>query len=366
VRVLHVINSLAPGGAERLVSELLPALSKRGIDCGLFVLDSRGDAFSESLSFRGIKVDFAKIGGASPYSPMRLADIEREIWKRRPDIVHAHLGPSFHWCALASMVNPRRAFVATEHSSENRRMSLPFAAGIERFLHNRYARVTVVSEDSGLALRNWLGMGKKRIAVIPNGIELSRFSGKKSAAPDVVRELGLRIGIAMTARLVEAKDHGTAMRAIAQLPSEYCLVLMGEGEEGFRLRALAASLGIEDRCLFLGSRRDVPEVLAACKAYVQSSRIEGFGIAALEAMAAGLPVAASEAPGLGDLVRGAGLTFPVGDEGACAKAIKCLIEDPELRNRMIASGYERAKGYSIELCAEGYAALYREIARKGA
>lgn len=366
MRVLHVINSLAPGGAERLVSELLPALSNRGINCGLFVLDSRGDAFSESLISRGIKVDFAKVGGASPYLPMRLADIEREIRKRKPDIVHAHLGPSFHWCALASMANRGRAFVATEHASENRRMSLPFVAGIERFLYNRYDRVAVVSEDSGLALHKWLRIGKKKIDAIPNGIDLSRFSGKQAPAHDVVQALGSRIGIAMTARLVEAKDHGTAMRAITRLPSQYCLVLMGEGEEGPRLRALAASLRIEERCLFLGSRKDVPDVLAACKAYVQSSRIEGFGIAALEAMAAGLPVVASEAPGIGDLVRGAGLIFPVGDEGACAKAIRSLIEDLDLRDRKIASGYERAKRYSIESCAEGYAALYREIARKGA
>lgn len=358
MRVLHVINSLAPGGAERLVSELLPALSKKGVDCGLFVLDSRSDAFSEGLGSQGIKVNFAKIGGTSPYSPMRLADIGREIRKCRPDIVHAHLGPSFHWCALASMANPGRAFVATEHASENRRMFLPFAAVIERFLHNRYDRIAVVSEDSGLALRNWLGIGKKRIAVIPNGIELSRFSGKKAPAPDVARELGSRIGIAMTARLVEAKDHGTAMRAIAQLPLQYCLVLMGEGEDGPRLHALAASLGIEGRCLFLGSRRDVPEVLAACKAYVQSSRIEGFGIAALEAMAAGLPVAASEAPGLGELVDGAGITFPVGDSVACSSAIRRIIDEAGFARELSLAGIKRAESFSIERCALGYIDLY--------
>jgi len=359
LKVLHVINSLAVGGAERLVSELLPAQAAGGVDCRLLALDARGDAFSSILRERGIPVSFARGHGANPYSPLRAIDIAREIRQYKPDIVHAHLGPSFHWCAIAALVRPQTVLVATEHASANRRMSMPLAAEIERPLYRRYRRVAVVSRESGEALRLWLGMSRRKVSVIPNGIALERFARKQEAAADVVLALGDRHGIAMVARFVPAKDHATAIRAIASLPREYCLVLAGEGEEGPRLRALSKALGIGDRCLFLGSRDDVPSVLAACRAYLQSSRIEGFGIAALEAMAAGLPVAASDAPGLGDLVRGAGLLFSVGDEAACAAAIRSLVEDKELAAKLSAAGIERARLYSIEGCAARYEAFYR-------
>lgn len=363
MRVLHVINSLAAGGAERLVSELLPKLGMQGVDCRILALDARGDIFSEILLSHGISVKFARPEGSSPYSPLRVVDIAREIRRFKPDIVHAHLGPSFHWCAIAALAMQKNALVATEHASENRRMSIPLAAEIERVLYRCYARIAVVSEASGESLRRWIGLGRKRIAIIPNGIDLDRLSPGSAAAHDVVSALRGRVGIAMTARLVAVKDHETAMRAIARLPAEYCLVLAGDGEEGPRLRALAINLGINDRCLFLGSRGDIPAVLAACKVYLQSSRIEGFGIAALEAMAAGLPVVASEARGLGELVTGVCLSFPIGDYIACAESIRTLVEDGELARRRSVAGIERARLYSIETCAERYAELYREVSK---
>jgi len=100
MRILHVINSLATGGAERLVSDLLPRLVARGFEVELLVLDARGDVFSSHLEAAGVDVRFARKAGASPYSPFRILDISRAVAGFKPDIVHAHLGPSFHWVAL--------------------------------------------------------------------------------------------------------------------------------------------------------------------------------------------------------------------------------------------------------------------------
>jgi glycosyltransferase involved in cell wall biosynthesis len=274
--------------------------------------------------------------------------------------VHAHLGPTFHWCALASIVERDPAFVATEHASANRRMGIPVIRGLERFIYSRYSRIACVSADAAAALRAWIGLDEAKIAVIPNGIHRGRVAdGATIPAKDVVGFLRGRIGVAMTARLVPPKDHQTAMAALALLPKEYCLVLAGDGPDRQSLEERARSLGVADRCAFLGMRDDVPSVLAASSIYLQSSRVEGFGIAVLEAMAAGLPVAASEAPGLGNLVRGAGLLFPPGDAIVCAAAIRRLREDGNLAESLIEKGGARAAEYSLERCAAAYEELYR-------
>lgn len=361
MKVLHVINSLVAGGAERLLSDLLPALGRQGVECSLLALDGRNEAFAEALRKGGVEVAFARAGGASPYSPARLFDIEREIARLGPDIVHAHLAPSFHWCAFASLRLKGPRYVTTEHASENRRMAMPLLRGLERFCYGRYGRIAAVSRESAASIADWLGFGPGRFRVIPNGIPLERFAAHAEPAPDVVAALAGRVGIAMVARLVPPKDHETALRSLARLPERFCLVLAGEGPERRSIEILAEELGLVGRLILLGSRDDVPEILAASSVYLQSSKVEGFGIAALEAMAAGLPVVASEARGLGELARGAGLLFPVGDSRACAEAIERTVSEPGLAPRLIEAGRARAAEYSIERCAEAYAALYAEL-----
>lgn len=223
-----------------------------------------------------------------------------------------------------------------------------------------------MSRESAEAISDWLGPGSGRFVVIPNGIPLARFTVPAQAAEDVSCALKGRVGVAMVARLVPPKDHATALAALARLPDEYCLILAGEGPERAAIEEAAKRFKLEGRCVLLGSRTDVPAILAACRVYLQSSRVEGFGIAALEAMAAGLPVVASEARGLGELARGAGLLFPVGDAGACAKEIERAATEPALAEKLVAAGRARAAEYSIERCAGAYADLYGELLKEGA
>lgn len=365
MRALHVINSLVLGGAERLISELLPAMAGAGIESRAFALDERGDAFSKRLRDAGIQVEFARKGGASPYAPARLADVAAAIARERPDIVHAHLGPSFHWCALAGGRGRDYGLLATEHASANRRMDMPFLRGFERFCHGRYDRIACVSEDAASALEHWLGLERAKLPVIQNGIPLERFREAKPAM-DVAAALRGRKGIAMVARMVPVKDHATALAALALLPEDFTLVLAGDGPERPAIEARVRELGLGERCLFLGGRDDVPAVLAASACYLQTSKVEGFGIAALEAMAAGIPVAASEVPGLAGLVRGAGSLFSPGDAAGCAAAIRGLVEDSARRAALARSGRERARAYSIETTARAYAGLYEDILRERA
>jgi glycosyltransferase involved in cell wall biosynthesis len=358
LKVLHVINSLAAGGAERLVADLLPQLRASGVDAELLVLDAGGDAFSGGLAQAGVPVAFARPRGSSPYSPLRLRDISRKVREREPDLVHAHLAPTFHWCALSVRDLP---LVATEHATINRRMGIPALRSFERFCYERYASIACVSGDTARALVGWTGLATERFPVIPNGIPLERFSRVGRPAADVAAFLSGRRGIAMTARLVPAKGHEVAIGALARLPEDLCMVFVGEGPERPSLEDLARRLGVSARCLFLGSRADVPAILEACDLYLQTSYAEGFGIAALEAMAAGLPVVASDSPGLGGLVRGAGALFPTGDAEACAAAIGNLLSNGTEMAKLRDLGLYRAGEFSIERCAERYTALYGKV-----
>lgn len=349
--VLHVINSLASGGAEKFLSELLPELQGQGYEVSVFALDARGEVYGKPLLERGIAVEYAE----SRKFP--LFGLLRTMRRTKPDIVHAHLAPSFHWCALATLFSPGTVLLSTEHASGNRRMEKPILLGIERWTYRRYDCIACVSPSVAQALAGWLGPGAARTRIISNGIALDTFSAPVPPAADVAEWLAGRKGIAMVARFVKPKDHGTALRILARMPSDYALVLAGDGPERREIESLAVQLSLEARCRFLGARSDIPAVLAACRAYLQSSTIEGFGIAALEAMAAGLPVAAADAPGLGALVEGCGLLFPPGDERAGAEQILRL-EDRLVRETAVERGRERAREFSIRRAAEAYAGVY--------
>ena len=119
---------------------------------------------------------------------------------------------------------------------------------------------------------------------------------------------------------------------------------------------------LEQRCLFLGSREDVPDILAACRLYIQTSQQEGLGLAVAEAMAAGLPVVVRKTSGLFDLVNGAGLFFEARDiEQAVVQIIS--LENRDLREKIVIAESERIKYLSIERVAYEYGSHYRKILR---
>lgn len=365
IRVLHVINSLAFGGAERLLADLLPLLQQKKVQNHVLVLDDRRSVFADNLVKAGIPVHIArtmprKQNASSPYSPLHIVSVLKAIHRVNPHIVHAHLAPSFHWCAIASLFEKGPSFVTTEHASKNRRMRFPFLKGIEKFFYSRYKKILCVSQDAAESLRAWLDLDSRKIIVAPNGIVLERFGQQILPAPDVVQALHGRIGVAMTARFVPIKDHRTAIAALSFLPDRYAMVFIGDGPELPQMQKYAEMLGVSSRCLFLGARMDVPEILHACQIYVQTSIQEGFGIAVLEAMASGLPVAASDTAGLSRLVEGSGLLFPQGDARKAAQAI-LQFEDPHTRTQAISSAYKKLQHYTLSETAESYYHCYKNL-----
>lgn len=227
-------------------------------------------------------------------------------------------------------------------------------------MYGRYTRVVCVSEASAANLRAWVpGVGEK-ITVVSNGIDVQKF---KQATPVLRESIGLEDSnrvLLYVASFQERKDHGTLLRAVAQV-SDVDLVLVGDGELRAQFKRQAESFGIARRVHFLGARSDVAELLKMADIYVHVPVFEGFGIAATEAMAAGKPIIASDVPGLAQVVGDAALLVPPADSEALAAAIRRLIASPELQLQLAQAAVQRSNQFSIEKTVDDYVTLYREI-----
>ena len=169
------------------------------------------------------------------------------------------------------------------------------------------------------------------------------------------------------AALVRRKGIDVLLDALARLSCPPALLVAGEGEERPALEARASALGLAG-VRFLGQRADKGDLLAACDVLVLPSRQEGLGVAALEAMAAGRAVVASDVGGLGQaVVEGVtGLLVPPGDAAALAEAVARLARDPALRASLGAAGPARVEqGFRAECMVASYEALYREVLAGG-
>jgi len=195
--------------------------------------------------------------------------------------------------------------------------------------------------------------------VIPNAVDVSaQPRASFEHAPPRIMSVG---------RLKAPKDFVTLARALARLEhGSFTAAIAGEGPD--RERVLAELRGA-DRVELLGDRDDIPELLAQAQIFVLASRSEGMPVSVLEAMAAGLPVVASDVGGVGEVVVDGetGLLVPPGDETALEQALRQLIASPDLRRRLGDAGRTRAeREFDLPRWRERHVELYREeLAARG-
>ena len=361
MKVLHVINSLILAGVEVLLAEMLPRFRSRGVEVSVAVLKPLDSPLEHRLLAAAIP--FLPNPHKRIYSPEHIFFLAAQM--KQYDVVQSYLFPAQLWVALAAaLARSRVPLVTTEQSTQNRRRAWWYRP-MDRWMYGRYQAIACNSQATADSLVRWVPGVAPRVSVIPNGVPLDRF---RTAEPlrrcDVLPDDGAPL-LVFTARLEPAKDHATLLRALAKVPRAR-LLLVGDGELKASLEALAASQGIRDRVHFLGRRADVSNLLKMADLYVHSSHWEGFGIAAVEAMAAGLPVIASDVPGLAEVVGKAGVLFPSGDSEALAAHITSLLSSPSRRRELAAAGQLRAQEFSIDRSVDEYLEIYRAAAEKPA
>lgn len=165
----------------------------------------------------------------------------------------------------------------------------------------------------------------------------------------------------MVSRFVASKDQETLIRAMKLVDAGSVLRLVGDGENLEYCKTIAEEVGVSDRVEFLGERSDIAELIAESCVGIQSSNWEGFGLTAVEIMAAGKPIIASDVEGLRQVVEGAGIIFNRGNVEELANRISHLLADDEYYKNVAHACQQRALVYDISVMAESYRSVYYSL-----
>lgn len=359
MKIVHIITSLRIGGAEKLMTEILPRLRDMGNEVELVLFCGVQTSFKQQLLEQGIKITDLSSNG-SVYNPRYIIKLCKYI--KEFDIVHTHNTSPQYFVAIARLFTRSRAkLVTTEHNTHNRRRDIWGAKLIDKFIYRRYDSIITISQKATDNLIDFLS-GSIEAITIENGINIQQY--KNAIDADVKKELSIpnnTVLVTQVAGFRVQKDQDTVIRALKHLPEHIHAAFVGDGERRGVCESLCEELGISNRVHFFGLRSDVPEVLKSSDIAVMSSHWEGFGLAAVEGMAASKPMIASDVQGLREVVGGAGILFEKGDDKALANEIIKLIEDKDYYNTVSKACQERAKQYDINIMVEGYYQEYQKL-----
>jgi len=379
-KILHVTNSLGTGGAERLLVDLARFTDKDRFQ--MTVCCTRRDGASrKELEKEGCEVIvLGKSRRSSVLFPLFCADvismgagILRVIRTERPDLVHSHLEANYiaPYCARLAKV---KAAVVSFHSSveipERGKWSLRGAAR-RAMLRRTAALADALVAGSEYAASNGIELcaaKRDKMHVIYNSVDVSRLERIKPNSA-IREELGLparELLVAALGTVKEAKNHGLlvrAMRLVRESRPDVSAVVIGGGSRELmsELLRLADELGLRRKVHFLGYREDAHSILKACDLFVLPSLYEGLPVAAVEAMACGVPVVISDIPPHRELVEHGvnGVLFRSGDERSLAETITDSLSNPERSLELAREGARTAReGYDSEKMARRYERLY--------
>lgn len=356
MKVLHIINSLNTGGAEKLIIDSVPIYQSKGINLDVLILSNKKTMFREKLE----QISTGKIfsfTSKSIYNPILIFKIIPYL--KSYDIVHLHLFPTLYWGVLAKHLSFNKIKIFyTEHSTDNRRRDYSILFRMEKFIYSKLDFIGCISQGVLGNLSTYLKDNKK-VKVIHNGVSLDDFKQATTSLGNNFFSDDAQILIQI-ASFDKRKDQKTLIEALNFLPNNFKLILVGDGILRKDCQSLTNELKLNNRVKFLGIRNDVPELLNSSDVVVLSSNIEGFGLAAVEGMAANKPVVASNIPGLGDIVKDYGLLFNKGDAKDLAERILSLYEIDQRYNKVQEACYLRSKDFDIKTMVDSYIYEYRK------
>ena len=378
-RILFVVGSLQIGGTERHIASIAPKLIEAGWNITIYTLAEEG-ALCDELRREGVEVISPPVrrGGGVRALPVRIygllvtmAHLFFTCLSLRPRIAHFFLPASYligEPIAMAARVPLRVMSRRSLNVYQERR---PLFGRLERLLHPHTDLIVGNSQSVVDQLRDEEHVAPQKLRLIYNGLDIASY------AQDVSREsaraaLGLSpdtLVFVILANLIPYKGHTDLIDALAlanrEIRQDWCLLVAGR-DDGIQaeLERKAGRLGVADKIMFLGQRRDVPSILAAANIGLLCSHEEGFSNAILEKMACGLPMIVTDVGGNGEAVvdEVTGFVVPARNPLELAKAIVRMANDAELRARFGAAGRRRiVEHFSLERCVESYDAMYREL-----
>jgi glycosyltransferase involved in cell wall biosynthesis len=360
-------------GAERQVISLAKGLRRRGWRTSVVALSGAGGQAAADLRSAGVEflsLEMRK-GLADPRGWIRFG---RWIKRERPQVVHSHL-PHAAWLArwsrlaqlshaLPGLASPSHIFIDTLHSSSTGTLSRRIGYRCSDWLADRVTAVSQSVADAHLEARM---VGRNKLTVLSNGIDVGEFHPDALTRDAVRRELGLKEKFLWLAagRLEAVKDYPTLLHAFAHVPEPARLLIAGGGSQKSELCQLSKRLGLDGRVRFLGFQPDVKPWMRAADAFVLSSRWEGLPLGLLEAGACALPSIATDVPGSREvIVRGrTGRLTPSGEPCALARAMnEMMLSSPKERRAMgNLARLHVTERFSLEAMLDRWEKLYRNL-----
>ena len=365
-RVLHLIDTKGPGGAETVFLTLITSLGGEWENIPVVAGPGWVEDSVREAGFSPLMIPFSQ----GPFDLPYLRQLSRAIREHSIDLVQTHLLSTALYGGIAGRLR-RVPVVATFHGDPDLRVT--GWQGRVRYGLIRTCTEKVVCVSSSLKARTMAhtGFADEDLAVIPNGIDTQTFRPGKGRR--VRQELGVPPHVFLVGSVGNvrpAKDYRTLLQTAHQVREaagmKVRFVVAGQRTRPLydELERLQKELGLEDTVEFLGFRGDISELLRALDLVLLSSAHEGFSLVAVQAMATALPVVSTRCGGPEEIFshEEEGLFCPPGDPEALARAILRLQRDPGLRREMGRRGRETAENrFSQDAMVRGYENLYRTI-----
>ncbi len=366
IKILYLIWSLDQGGAEQVVLNLAAGLDRQKFEPVICCLNEKG-RYAFRAEAAGIKIEALGKKGRVDFG--FLGRLRELIRREKIDVIHSHLFTSNLWGRLMAWITGV-PIVMTEHNVDL--WKRPYHFWIDRIVAGISRKVICVSKKVEAFYLDKVPALRSRTTVIYNGIDTEFF--KQDKERDKVRERFRvprnRFLIGTVGRLVPQKRQEDFIEAVARLKKSGRNVgglVIGDGPERRALEEKARGWDLRHEIIFAGFCDDTPGLYAAMDAFVLCSEREGFPMTVLEAMAASVPVAATDVGGVSECVEHekTGLLIPVGNPEVLAQALARFADSPELRKNLVANALDRVRSeFSVAQMVKRHEEIYLEARNK--
>jgi glycosyltransferase involved in cell wall biosynthesis len=363
LRVLFAITSIPVGGAETLLVNLVRRMDRRRFQPEICCLKEPGPLGEQLASEMPVYSGFLE----SKYDLRVVSRLRRLMVRRQTDaLVTVGAGDKMFWGRLAAWRARVPVVLSALHST-----GWPDGVGtLNRCLTPLTDGFIAVAKDHGRFLIEEEGFPANKVHVIPNGVDTQRFCPNPVAREAIRHDLRIHADVpvfGIVAALRPEKNHLLFLRAaklIRQAIPDAMFLLVGDGPQREQIKVAVASAGLHDCVRLLGSRGDIPDLLAAMDVFVLSSRMEANPVSILEAMAAGLPVVATRVGSVFETVHDGrnGYLVQSGDAESIARHCIFLASRPDVAQRMGQLGRQvTEQQWSVDCMVEGYQQLIVEV-----
>lgn len=360
MKILHLSSERSWRGGEQQIAYLIDELRKAGVEN--IVACRKGSAFEDFCRQQGIQ--HLSLSFSSSLDFRTALALKKYCRQQAPDLMHLHSSKSHSLAVLAAWLGNQIPMVLS------RRVDFPLKANWlshKKYNHPGIQRIICVSDAIKAIVQKSI-VRPEKVICIHSGIDLDKF--KTMASGSYLREkYNIPAGywlVGNTAAIAPHKDYFTFVNTVElleqeQFPAYYFIIGSGPMEQ--EIKAYVAEKGLNEKIIFTGFLKNIPEVLPELDLFLMTSKTEGLGTSLLDAFACKVPVVATAAGGIPEIVRHkkTGLLAPVGDATQLARQIQSLHQSPALRNQLSQEAFNLVQTFSKQHTGKETLAVYREI-----